>query len=214
VLEAGGGSSTRVPLPSNASYTVIDISPEQLKRNSYADEKLLGDLQTFDYADRKFDVVILWNVLEHLANPKQVIGRLTATLSEGGLLIIAGPVVSSMKGLTTKFTPHFVHIWFYRNVLGKENAGKPGYAPFPSHLSFDADPNTLIAALRGKGLEIVFFSKGSTFHTTMFRKKHPLLYAGYSLISLMLRLVSFGRFGSSMSDFILVGRNNELGLFP
>ena len=35
---------------------MIDISPEQLERNAEAAEKLLGDLETFDFGDRRFDI--------------------------------------------------------------------------------------------------------------------------------------------------------------
>src|SRR5437016_1029345 len=77
VLEAGGGSTTRVQIP-GASYVVIDISPEQLARNTYADEKLLGDLQTFDYGPARFDVALFWDVLEHLKEPGEALKRAAA----------------------------------------------------------------------------------------------------------------------------------------
>ena len=140
VLEAGGGSATHVPLPPSAIYTVIDISMEQLERNEYAVEKLQGDIETFDFEDRRFDVIVCYDVLEHLLRPRQAILSFSSILAEGGLLILAGPIVSSMKGLVTKFTPHAVHVWFYRRVCKNPRAGQPGYPPFRTSLSFDADP--------------------------------------------------------------------------
>jgi SAM-dependent methyltransferase len=168
---------------------------------------LLGDLETFDFGGRKFDVVICWNVLEHLSNLRAAMARLTATLTPGGLLIIAGPVVSSMKGLLTKFTPHWVHVWFHRNVLGRRHAGKPGRAPFPAYLSFDVDLRNLVSALESKQQEIVYISEAPTYHATRLRDKYPVLHAAYAFASVVLRLLTGGRFGSLASDFILVARN-------
>src|SRR5882757_3283531 len=57
VLEAGGGSATFLRgCDERLAFTTIDISQQQLDRNKYAVEKILGDLQTFDYGARRFDV--------------------------------------------------------------------------------------------------------------------------------------------------------------
>ena len=48
VLEAGGGSATFLRgFDREFAFTTIDISQEQLDRNSYAVEKILGDIQAF-----------------------------------------------------------------------------------------------------------------------------------------------------------------------
>lgn len=64
ILEVGGGSRTHIPLQ-GARYTVVDISKEQLEKNKDAAERILGDAQTIDYGDRRFDACVFWDVLEH-----------------------------------------------------------------------------------------------------------------------------------------------------
>src|SRR5579875_3257261 len=88
VLEAGGGSLTALGALNGAEFTVIDISPEQLERNSYAKTRLLGDLQVFDAYPDRYDVIVCRDVLEHLEAPEQAIDRLLAALAPGGLLVI------------------------------------------------------------------------------------------------------------------------------
>ncbi len=36
----------------------------------------------------------------------------------------------SAYGFTARMTPHWVHVLFYRLILGWKNAGKPGYGPY------------------------------------------------------------------------------------
>jgi 2-polyprenyl-3-methyl-5-hydroxy-6-metoxy-1,4-benzoquinol methylase len=69
VLEAGGGSASYmryVSKLSNAHITTIDIDPDQIRNNQYANEKILGDLHSYRLPEGKFDLVVCYNVLEHL----------------------------------------------------------------------------------------------------------------------------------------------------
>jgi hypothetical protein len=49
VLEAGGGSKSKIAFDRSqeVSITTIDISPEQIEKNTYASHKILGDLCTY-----------------------------------------------------------------------------------------------------------------------------------------------------------------------
>jgi len=153
VLEPGGGKRTHVPLPAGSHVTVVDIDPEVLARNgrTVATTLLLGDIETMDYGE--FDLVICWDVLEHLENPAAAIDRMIAALAPGGLLIIKGPVLASLKGLITRFSPFWVHVLFYKVMMGSPKAGQPGYAPFRTVHGPGADHRNILARLGG--LEIL-----------------------------------------------------------
>ena len=69
VLDAGCGSSSYVKAPESAHRVGIDISEEQLRKNTFVDEKILGDIQTYELPPASFDVIICWWVLEHLREP-------------------------------------------------------------------------------------------------------------------------------------------------
>src|SRR4029078_13192790 len=63
VLEAGGGSSTHVTLSRPTHTVVLDNSPEQLARNSYASETILGDLQDPKAFKGSYYLIARWDVL-------------------------------------------------------------------------------------------------------------------------------------------------------
>ena len=207
VLEAGGGSLTALGALARADVTVIDISAEQLARNAYADTRLEGDLQTFDAYPERYDVIVCRDVLEHLEQPQAALQRLLAVLAPGGILVIGGPAPTSFKGLLTKFSPHGVHVAYYRWIIGEPNAGKPGYAPFKAFMSMSIRPAALKRTAARAGLGCVY--EALTPPSWMLERMaavSPLLPAAYNAAMAVLRALSFGTWRPDLSDMVLAFR--------
>src|SRR5262245_33130980 len=64
IYEAGGGSTSFLPLAvlDRARVTVVDIDEDQVHNNTYAQETILGDIQTHRFPSDSFDLVICYNV--------------------------------------------------------------------------------------------------------------------------------------------------------
>ncbi len=204
VLEAGGGKKSQLVLPPARHVTVIDTDAAALAVNRIADEKIVGDLETHDFDDRQFDLVICWDVLEHLQAPPKAVRRLASTVAPGGLLLIRGPLGISMKGLIAHWTPFWVHVGFHRYFLGSKNAGKPGHAPFPLGAASDSDDRLLAEALRGAGLEVVAARRFEGNHAKRLRQRAYPVYALYRLAGLMVIWMTKGRMGLRETDFFLL----------
>ncbi len=177
-----------------------------MQRNSYAEVKILGDLQAFDYGSLSFDAIICWDVLEHLEHPQRALEKLVPALGPGGVIIIKGPIPQSMKGLVTRFTPHWCHVLFYRWVLGSKNAGRPGYPPFPTEHEQGARPEALRDLVVRAGLELVTFRKFESNHIDKLRQKSRLPFVAFRAASRLIEGLSGGRYGEMTSEFVLVGR--------
>jgi SAM-dependent methyltransferase len=158
ILEAGCGSATMLRLPPDAYVTGLDISQRQLDRNRVLDEKILGDIQTHPLPEAAFDLIICWDVLEHVPQPDRAVANLSRALRAGGLLLLAMPNARSIKGLLTKCTPHRFHLWMYRTVYGQPLAGVDGRGPFPTYLRSSMAPTALGRLAQTRGLEIVHVS--------------------------------------------------------
>ena len=78
---------------------MLDNSPEQLARNTYASETILGDLQDPKAFKGSYDLIVCWDVLEHLEKPRAAVENMIASLNDRGLLLIACPNLYSIKGL-------------------------------------------------------------------------------------------------------------------
>src|SRR5690242_13199146 len=130
VLEAGCGSSTHIDLGAASYVAGIDISAQQLARNAVLDQKILGDLETYELPDSDFDVIICWDVLEHLSHPEKALRNFVRTAKDDALIILAVPNLWSVKGLITKLTPYPVHVWAWRLLFKVKNAGRDDNGPF------------------------------------------------------------------------------------
>jgi SAM-dependent methyltransferase len=158
IYEAGGGSTSFLPFDviRRADITVVDIDAEQIRNNDYAHRKILGDIQTYRFAPDSFDLVICYNVIEHVPDVEATLEGFFEAVKPGGLILIGAPNPRSLSGVVTKYSPHWFHVWFYRHIRGDRNAGKPGHAPFPTVFHPLVTFSRLEAFAEAHGLEVVY----------------------------------------------------------
>jgi SAM-dependent methyltransferase len=176
LYEAGGGSTCFLPsdVLSRAHVTVVDIDDEQLRNNDYAQKTILGDIQTHRFAPNSFDLVICYNVIEHLPDVTAALTGFFEALKPGGLILIAAPNPKSLSGIVTKYTPHWFHIWFYRHVLGRKLAGLPGQAPFPTFFHPLVTPAQLEAFAKQRGMRVIYRREHESPRFPEMRTRTPL----------------------------------------
>ena len=156
MLEAGCGSAGHVRFPEGAVVTGIDLSEKQLARNPIVDEKIVGDVQYHPLQSEAFDLVVCWDVLEHLERPALALANLAGALKPGGLLLLAFPNADSLKGLAAKATPYRFHVWLYRHVVGTPHAGTEDVGPFPTYFRSTMRPAAVERLLTERGLRPVY----------------------------------------------------------
>ena len=190
IYEAGGGSTCFLPpdVLSRAHVTVVDIDEAQLRNNDYAQQSILGDIQTYRFAPNSFDLVTCYNVIEHLPDVEAALTGFFQALKPGGLLLIAAPNPRSLSGVVTKYTPHWFHIWFYRHVIGKKNAGLPGEPPFPTYFHRLVTPSLLEAFARKNGLQVIYRKEYESPRYPEMRVYKPLFAALIDTLSVSLNL--------------------------
>lgn len=204
VLEAGGGATTRIA-PPNAHITTIDICDRQLARNSYAHEKIHADLHDVDLSAHRFDVVICWNVLEHLRDPACVVDRLSRAVSDHGVIVVASPNPLSLPGLVTKFTPHRVHDFFHTKLMRTTEAGGSGFRPFRTYIRLAMRADALKKQLAERGFEIVHCAKYESSRGKRLRSRSPWAGRAYKAALLLCRITTLGSWRAERSDYVLIG---------
>lgn len=205
VLEAGCGSLSRVRLPDRRVLVGIDIEQRQLDRNTSLDERILGDLQTMAMPVSGYDLVLCWDVIEHLSSPMEALERMTAALNPGGGLVLAFPHLWSLKGLLTKFTPYFVHALFYRHVVGDKRRSDE-WDQFPTFFRASIAPARLRAWAEQHDLEVAYDEIYEGPVQTGLRSRSRLLDASFAALGMISRVLSFGRLDLGLSDCVLVLR--------
>jgi len=205
VLEAGCGSLTHLQLD-DAFVVGIDVSQKQLTRNLKLRESICGDIQTYDLPAEEFDIIICWDVLEHLAQPRRAIQNLVKAAKPGGILIIALPNVLSIKGILAKITPHRFHVWAYRRFWGVTRAGTEDLGPFRTYLRLATSPPSVKRLALKQGLKVEYFSAYESLMQRRFRINHPLLSGLFTFLELGGKLITLGRVNVNQTDYILVLR--------
>jgi 2-polyprenyl-3-methyl-5-hydroxy-6-metoxy-1,4-benzoquinol methylase len=194
LFEAGCGSASHFTFEGVARSVGIDISQEVLDKNTLLDEKILGDLQKHPLPKRQFDIVVCWDVLEHLPRPRAALANMFETVSSEGLLILGFPRLISIKGLVTKFTPYCFHVWFYKRVL------KYDFVPFPTFLRMDIIPKKVLKFSKESGFSDLFYKIEQGGVTAKLRKTlWPIKVALVSLDALW-RLATLGTCPSLLAD--------------
>jgi len=205
VLEAGCGSTSRVRLPAGARLVGIDISANQLARNTVLHERVLGDVQSYRWPRAEFDMIVSWDVLEHLPRPLDAMDRLVAALRPGGIVVLALPNLYSIKGLVTRLTPYRVHEWFYRYVIGDKRA-QHEFDQFPTYLRAAIAPFRLARYARDNGLEIAYFNLYEGPVQCYLRKHNRLADRFFAAVGALSHAVTRGRYDLNWTDCMLVLR--------
>lgn len=179
IYEAGGGSSSFLPMDvlGRSHVTVVDIDADQVRNNTYADEAILGDVQTYRFGPETFDVVICYNVIEHLPDVEAALLNFRDALKRGGMILIGAPNPRSLSGVVTKYSPHWFHVSFYRNIRGIKTAGLPGEAPFPTFFHPLVTLSKLEAFAAAHGLEMIYRREIESPRYPEMRRRKPLFAA-------------------------------------
>ena len=100
VLDIGCGTGDRLDVFSSKGFETygIEISDSASYAKDYLKLNVMrGDLFSASFPDRFFDIVTLYNVLEHTHNPTRVCDEIHRILKDGGFLIIQVPNKDSLQ---------------------------------------------------------------------------------------------------------------------
>ena len=193
VLEAGCGSSTHIRFKPEVYAVGIDISKEQLEKNTIVQEKILGDIEQYPLPHDEFDVAICWMVLEHLPNPQNAMRNMFSSVKPQGLVILGFPNLLSIKGIVTKVTPFWFHTLFYRVM-------KYEFRPFPTYLRVAITPTNVARFAEQNGFSVVFskFVEGGVAKRV--RNRFRVMDFAFTAADRVTSVLSFGKLQSPLLD--------------
>jgi len=204
VIEAGCGARSHLAYPASAHVIGIDILRSQLRRHASPRGLAQGDVTALPVASAAADLIVCWDVLEHLSAPERAIAELARVLRPGGRAVLALPNIVSLKGLVTRFTPWWFHVWVYRRVLGDPSVGMDGSDQFPTAFRFVLRPAGLrrLAAAHGLLVEDLRLYEGPV--PQHLRRRHRAADLALSIASRATRACSLGRYDTTLSDMVVV----------
>jgi 2-polyprenyl-3-methyl-5-hydroxy-6-metoxy-1,4-benzoquinol methylase len=208
VLDAGcGADSTNagfpVPEAFKAAHVVgVDVAEEALARNALLDERIVGDLESVSLPDGAFDVVVCWDVLEHLPDPLAALRNIGAAVAPGGVLFVGFPNVHSVKGLVTKLSPFWFHVFLYRHVF------RMTQGPFRTYLRWTLAPSRLQAAVEGLGFDTELAALSCEPPEAIFGSS-SMVAALWRRFARAAQVVSLGRLDAEASEVVFAFRRRR-----
>lgn len=208
IYEAGGGSTSFLPLNvlHRSHVTVVDIDADQIRNNDYAQEAILGDIQTYRFAPNSFDLVICYNVIEHVPDVEAALEGFCEALKPNGMILIGAPNPRSLSGVVTKYSPHWFHVWFYRHIRGDRKAGLPGHAPFPTHFHPLVTLDRLEAFAQKHGLQTIYRRQYESPRYPEMRRRKPALAAVIDAAARVMNFFLPGRTDVRHGDYHVILR--------
>jgi SAM-dependent methyltransferase len=203
ILEAGCGSGSNIVIPQNAHVTGIDISSEELDKNTVVKEKIIGDLETYKLLENSYDLVVCFDVLEHLNRPALAMASMASAVKPGGLLLLAFPNVHSLKAVVAKYTPLWFHSAINRFIYGKK-ADTPGYINFPTVLDSSISPYKMEAFAENNGFDVELAELSQSGVQKRFFRKILVGQAGANLADLLVRIFTLGKLSVRESDCVFL----------
>ncbi|MCO4292758.1 class I SAM-dependent methyltransferase [Solitalea sp. MAHUQ-68] len=108
LLDIGCGTGAFLQTCKNAGWKVSGVEPGEKARTLAqfkVNENISPSLFDAGLNDKKFDVITMWHVLEHVPDLNQTIERLKQLLTSTGILIVAVPNYNSYDAL------HYGRFW-------------------------------------------------------------------------------------------------------
>lgn len=200
VLDVGAGRSpTVVPAdrPAGCRYLGLDISAQELDAagpGAY-DAVFVHDISDPLEQIKDVDVVISWQVLEHVSSLPRALSNLRATLRPGGTLLAQLSGSYAAFALAARVMPHKLRVKAMARYLGHSEEEK-----FPTH--YDHCNARAIRKMLGDwdDAELVPFFRGATYFTMSRRLQR--LYLGYE------DFIASRRWDNLATHYLIVARKS------
>jgi 2-polyprenyl-3-methyl-5-hydroxy-6-metoxy-1,4-benzoquinol methylase len=150
LLEVGCGKGHLLELASerfSASGLEVSAYATGAIASRLRDRVIAADIETFDLGSARYDVVLAFNVLEHLMNPVSALARIRLSLKPGGILLGSVPLKHGWVGsLHTTLTNIFdrTHRSTYSLLQWRQAFQEAGFNQQDLFGEFQVGPNFAI----------------------------------------------------------------------
>lgn len=173
ILDVGAGRYPTIApsdRPEGCRYVGLDIEPDELDAagpGAY-DESIVGDITASLGRDEEFDLILSWQVLEHVSPLDDAFENLRRSLRPGGTMLAQLTGSNAAFAVFGRLLPHRLKLWVATRLLGHREEEK-----FPTRYDRSSE-RALERLLAGwSEVEIVPFYRGATY----FKFSRPLMRA-------------------------------------
>ena len=138
LLDVGAATGFFVEQARATGWEAIGVEPSEwaaaYARNELGVDVRSGTLESLQFPDETFDVVTMWEVIEHLPDPRTTLGEVRRILRPGGRLVLSTPDAGSLaarlsgrRWLGWRKVPE--HVFFFDRANLDRLLGQSGFKP-------------------------------------------------------------------------------------
>jgi SAM-dependent methyltransferase len=165
ILDVGAGRYPTIgpaDRPPGCRYVGLDIEAEEIAAagpDAY-DETIVDDVTAPLHRDEEFDLILSWQVLEHVSPLADALENLRRSLRPEGTLLAQLTGSNAAFAVLGRLLPHRAKLWVATRLLGHKEEEK-----FPTR--YDRSSRRALERLLGPWaeVEIVPFYRGATYFT-------------------------------------------------
>jgi SAM-dependent methyltransferase len=163
ILDVGAGrypTLAAADRPSGCRYVGLDIEAAELDAAAPGayDEGVVADITKPLDRDGEFDVIVSWQVLEHVSPLEDAFENLRAALRQGGTLLAQLTGSNAAFALGGRLVPPKARVWLATHVLGHEEEEK-----FETRYDRSSYKELQAMLSEWSGVEIVPFYRGAPY---------------------------------------------------
>jgi len=119
VLDAGCGSHNQLMSKNKVGLLIgCDVDENSIRKNLYTCMGVVGDLEAMGFRENVFDLIMSFDVVEHLENPQAFIKNAARSLKKGGLIFLVTPNRNSICGFAARLMPYQAKVYFTKILTG------------------------------------------------------------------------------------------------
>jgi hypothetical protein len=120
--------------------------------------------------------------------------------------VLGAPVVTSLKGMVTKYTPLWFHVMVFRYIVGNKNAGKRGEGPFPTFLRYSMSPRSIERFARENQLAVEYVDVYEAMMQVRWKQKFTAVRLAFQILGMLSNIFTLGKIDPNVTDFTIVLR--------
>ncbi len=185
LMDVGCGDGAFLSRMKKAGFEVVGVEASDMAASRARTRGInveVGNLENLSFLDETFDVITLWQVLEHLPNPREILETCRRLLKPDGVLVVSVPNFASLQRLV------FCGRWFHLDVPRHRVHFEPntinrilkncGFAPRHStQLSFEYNPYGFFQS------SLNLFTKPNHLYRILRRREAPAKAAFATMLS-------------------------------
>jgi 2-polyprenyl-3-methyl-5-hydroxy-6-metoxy-1,4-benzoquinol methylase len=147
ILDAGCGSRNQLISRKEVELLIgCDIDECSIKENDDISVGVLSNIEEMGFRESKFDLIMSFDMIEHLKNPQAFIKDASKCLKQGGIIFLVTPNRNSLFGIIARLMPYKVKVHLTRFFSGSLTSNKVHWYRLNC-------PSSIVKALASNGFD-------------------------------------------------------------